>query len=102
MQAIRAHARKPASIGWSPSATVLYPSTESPADIEAARKATFSVFPEGIWNNTWLSDPVMFGRYPEDGIQAYGSAVPKIRSNDMETINQPIDFYGCNIFQGTR
>ncbi len=101
VQAIRAHARKPAAIGWSPSVTVFYPHTESPADTEAARKATFSVFPNSIWNNTWLSDPVVFGRYPEDGLQAYGSAVPKIRDRDMETIRQPIDFYGCNIFQGT-
>ncbi|GAT34671.1 beta-glucosidase [Terrimicrobium sacchariphilum] len=101
VQAIRAHARTPASICWSPSATIFYPYTDSPADTEAARKATFSVFPEAIWNNTWLSDPVVFGRYPEDGLRAYGAAVPKIRSKDMETIHQPIDIYGCNIFQGT-
>ncbi len=64
-------------------------------DTEAARKATFAVFPGAIWNNTWLSDPVVFGHYPEDGLQVYGSAMPKIRSKDMETIHQPIDFYGA-------
>ncbi len=101
VQSIRAHAARPASICWSPSATVFYPYTDSPADTEAARKATFAVFPGAIWNNTWLSDPVVFGRYPEDGLQAYGAAIPKIRSKDMETIHQPIDFYGCNVFQGT-
>ncbi len=44
---------------------------------------------------------MVFGRYPEDGLRAYGSAVPRIGSKDFQTIQQPIDFYGCNIFQGT-
>lgn len=101
VQAIRSAARQPPKVGWSPSVTVFYPFTDSSADAEAARQATFSVFPANIWNNTWLSDPVIFGRYPEDGLQIYGSAAPKVGSKDMDIIKQPIDFYGCNIFQGT-
>ncbi len=45
VQAIRSEAKKPAKVGWSPSVTVFYPYTDSSADAEAARQATFSVFP---------------------------------------------------------
>ncbi len=76
MQSIQANARKPASIYWSPSATVFYPHTDSPADTEAP----FAVFPSAIWDNAWPSDPVVFGRYPKEYPQAYGSATPKIRT----------------------
>ncbi len=89
---------------------VSYPETDSPADIEAARVEMFSIKarntsanptePINLWNNTWLADPVIFGRYPEDGLRAYGKAVPKFTESDMKTISQPIDFYGANIYNG--
>jgi beta-glucosidase len=54
-----------------------------------------------LWSNTWWGDPVVFGRYPEDGILAAGDAMPEILPGDMETISQSIDFYGTNIYTGT-
>jgi beta-glucosidase len=57
--------------------------------------------PPNIWTNSWWGDPVVFGRYPEDGIKAAGAAMPEIAAGDMETISQPIDFYGANIYSGT-
>lgn len=57
--------------------------------------------PPNLWSNTWWGDPVVFGRYPDDGIKAAGAAMPEIAAGDMETISQPIDFYGANIYSGT-
>lgn len=110
VRVIRAHARKPAVIGWAPVGVVSYPD-DPPRDVEAARRAMFSVrggdahamgMSANLWSNSWWGDPVVFGRYPEEGIEAAGSAMPAIRAGDMETISQPIDFYGANIYNGSR
>ena len=45
---------------------------------------------------------MVLGRYPEDGWQQFGPAVPEVRAGDMEIIRQPIDFYGVNIYHGRR
>lgn len=100
VQEIRTHSRSKPSVGWAPSTTVFYPASPAPEDLEAARLATLSVHPASLWNNTWLGDPVIFGRYPEDGLRLHGSAVPKYTAGEMKTIQQPLDFLGCNIFQG--
>ena len=111
VQALRAHARRPATIGWAPVGVVSLPLPDaSAADIAAARKAMFAVdggdaatmkMPPNIWSNSWWGDPVVFGRYPEDGVLAAGPAMPAIAAGDMATIAQPIDFYGANIYSGT-
>ncbi|HEX2838709.1 MAG TPA: GH1 family beta-glucosidase [Phycisphaerales bacterium] len=100
-QAIRAAARRVPSVGWAPVGSVSYPLDSDPANIEAARAATFSVTKNDLWNNTWFSDPVCFGCYPEDGLRLYGSNVPAHPIGDMDLIRQPLDFYGVNIYSGT-
>jgi len=45
-------------------------------------------------------DPVYRGRYPADGMALFGSAAPRIAEGDMETIAQPLDFFGVNIYTG--
>ncbi|MFH1499823.1 MAG: GH1 family beta-glucosidase [Verrucomicrobiota bacterium] len=99
VEVIRERAKTPPVVGWSPAGTIYYPSTESPEDIAAARTATNSVW-AGVWNNRWWGDPVVLGGYPEEGLRVYGDAAPKTTKAEMKTIHQPIDFYGCNIFQG--
>jgi beta-glucosidase len=100
VQVIRARAKRPPTVGWAPCGRVEYPHTDRPADIEAARRSTFSINKRDSWNNTWWADPVCFGTYPEDGLDLFGSAVPPIGPRDMETIRQPLDFYGVNIYSG--
>jgi beta-glucosidase len=78
-----------------------YPKTNSLADIEAARTLTEAVSGNNFWNNTWWGDPPLLGHYPEEGLRAYGSAVPKFKQSDFNIIHQPLDFYGCNIYTGT-
>jgi beta-glucosidase len=99
-QTVRTHAKLKPVIGWAPVGHISSPATESPADIEAARRHTMEITTEGFWSNTWWADPVMLGRYPEDGLRLFGDAVPKFTDAEMRTIHQPLDFYGVNIYQG--
>ncbi|MFZ5889582.1 MAG: GH1 family beta-glucosidase [Myxococcota bacterium] len=101
VQVLRAECRKPARIGAAPVGMPMLPVSNSPADIEAARARTFSVWADTAWTNTWWMDPMFLGRYPEDGIKRYGAQVPAIQAGDMELIAQPLDFFGANIYQGT-
>lgn len=100
VQTIRERAKKPATVGWTPAGSVYPPATESIEDVKAARRATHAVYPDGVWNNRWWGDPVVFGHYPEEGLRVHGAAVPKVPDSDFKVIRQPIDFYGCNIFHG--
>jgi beta-glucosidase len=103
VQVLRAEAKLPASIGWAPVGVASMPATDSTADIEAARTATFTVKKDwcDLWNNSWWADPVIFGKYPEDGLEVFGSAVPAYTDDEMKIISEPIDFYGVNVYQGS-
>lgn len=100
---LRAHARRPIRIGFSPTGSVPYPATDSPEDLEAAKKAYFGFYNDiknWAWNVTWFSDPVFLGHYPEDGLEKFAQYLPQIRPEDLELIHQPIDFMGQNIYSG--
>jgi beta-glucosidase len=102
VQAIRAGAKSPPVVGGAPVGFPKIPHTGAPEDIEAARTAMFSMDAPGFWNNAWFGDAMVFGRYPEDGVAMFGEAMPEIRDGDMETIGQPLDFFGVNIYFGDR
>jgi beta-glucosidase len=101
VRVIRAKARRRARIGAAPVGVVRYPASPSPRDIAAARRAMFSIPPDGsFWNNTWWLDPILKGRYPEDGLRIYGKAVPPFTRRDLAIMRQPLDFFGVNVYQG--
>ncbi len=98
---IRARAKSPATVGWAPVGIIHFPASDKPEDVAAARERTAAVANRDLWNNTWFSDPAVFGRYPEDGLRRYGRDVPAHPASDLEIIRQPLDFYGANIYNGT-
>jgi beta-glucosidase len=100
VQTLRASCKSKPSIGWAAVGVVRYPHSDDPRDIEAARAAMMSVDQRYLWNNTMYGDPVIFGKYPDDGVRIAGADMPKIGPHDMEIIHQPMDFYGANIYQG--
>ena len=92
-----------AKIGYAPTSSAHYPATNSEKDIEAARRANFDILPDPdnfMWNITWWSDPIIFGKYPEEGVELYKDIMPQIGESDMEIISTPIDFYCQNIYNG--
>jgi len=98
-RAIRANAKSEAQVGFVPAAKVDYPVTESAADIEAARKATFATG-DSAFNTSWYMDPVIFGEYPEDGLELFGKDAPAVGPDDMAIIGEPVDFFGHNHYCG--
>lgn len=103
VQMLRAYEKQNVQIGYAPTSGMCYPEKETPKDIEAARKALFAL-PDDLsnwtWNVSWWSDPVILGKYPEEGMKKYEKYLPVITDEDMKLISQPIDFYGQNIYNG--
>jgi len=81
------------------------------ADVDACRKAVFSIkrtlngksddYIRNFINvPSMLLDPVVFGKYPEDGLEVIEEYLPKNWQADMEIISTPIDYIGFNCYQG--
>ena len=101
--AMRKSAKQPIKIGYAPTCVGYYPASEKQEDIEAARKTLFKslhLSKAVLMDVTWWSDPVVLGKYPEEGLKLYKDYLPEITEDDLRLINQPIDFYAQNIYQG--
>lgn len=96
-------------VGIAPAVLPYVPKTD--ADVEACRKNLFSVkrVLDGKPNNpietfinvpSMLLDPIVFGRYPEDGLEVIGKYLPEGWQADMAVISRPIDFIAFNTYQG--
>ena len=58
VQMLRTYGKQKLTIGYAPTSSVCYPETDRPEDIEAARKAYFSLQEDDstwTWNVSWLS-----------------------------------------------
>jgi beta-glucosidase len=100
VQVIRARAKAPPSISAAQATLISIPATDRPEDIAAARDSMFSIREKRLFNNSWFSDPMIQGHYPEDGVKQFGADMPELQANDLATIHQPLDFYGTNIYSG--
>ena len=100
VQVIRANARTEAVVGAAQASKISLPASEQPDDIEVARQHMFSVRKKHVFNNAWFSDPMILGHYPEEGVELFGEDMPDIVAGDLECINQPLDFFGTNIYSG--
>lgn len=100
---LRQYSRQPVKIGIAPNSGAPVPVEETKENIEAARKQYFS-FGEGetAWSGSvsMYSDPIILGKFPEEGIERFGKDMPEYTNEDMELISQPIDFLGQNIYSG--
>jgi beta-glucosidase len=76
------------------------PDTEEPGDVAAARDHMFAIRRQTFFNNTWFSDPMILGRYPGDGLKLFEAEMPALQPDDLDTIHQPLDFFGVNIYSG--
>ncbi|MCL2690129.1 MAG: GH1 family beta-glucosidase [Chitinispirillia bacterium] len=101
VSAIRQNAKGKVNVGYAPVGWIRRPAANDPRDIAAARKASFEVDPTTLWNSAWWMDPVFFGKYPEQGLEVYGKAAPKVNDGDFKIINQELDFLGVNLYTGT-
>ncbi len=107
VQAIRAAAKRPVEVSLAFASLCSLPASESPADIAAARTASFRVKkskiapdlpPMTMISTGWWLDPIYLGKYPEDGLKLFPEAANLVKPEDMKTINQPLDFCGVNLY----
>lgn len=74
------------------------PASDSPHDIESARRYVFDL--EGPrFKNTGFSEPIYKGHDhdPADGLRHFGSTVPTLNPTDMDTIAQSLDYFAVNL-----
>ena len=100
VQVIRARAKAPAVVSASHAGSFFMPASDDAADIAAARARNFAIVEKAFLNNTWFSDPMVLGHYPADGLELFAADMPAIGAGDMDTICQPLDYFGCNIYCG--
>ncbi len=100
VQTIRGILGNKAVIGYAPVGTVGIPASSSQKDIQAARDFMFKSSKKDFWCNSWWMDPVYKGAYPEDFLELYGKMLPSKWQKDLAVINQPLDFFGINIYNG--
>lgn len=93
------HTVEGCTVGYASTGTTYYPSSDSSEDIEAARQATFDIHPDWSFCIAYWSDPIFLGHYPQKAIEIFGENMPVINKGDMETICQPLDFLGHNIYE---
>ena len=85
--------RRPAQVGIVINLYDVTPASDSPADLDAARRV------DGL-QNRWYLDPVLAGSYPEDvvaDVAAY-SDMSFVRDGDLETISTRLDWLGVNYY----
>ena len=104
VDALRAVGGKRFNIGYVPTTQSMIPVTESPADIEAARRAFFCCTPNRpiMWVISLFTDPVFLGRYSDDILARIEKDLPAGWQKDMPLINRDIDFCGINLYTGRK
>jgi beta-glucosidase len=100
VQALRAGCRGKVKISLAHTGRERIPETETPENIEAARREYFAARERSLWNLSWWADPVFLGHYPEDGLKSFGADAPKFTDADLKLIGEPLDFIGYNCYSG--
>jgi beta-glucosidase len=90
--AIALRAAGAASVGCANNHAPMWPASEDAADVGASK-----LF-DALWNGMF-SEPMLFGRYPMDLAPLVARVV---KSGDMATIRQPLDFYGVTYYNPMR
>ena len=100
VQALRAGCKHKVQISLAHTSRERIPETETPANIEAARRGYFASTDRAMWNLSWWADPMFLGHYPEQGLKAFAADLPTITDADLKLIAQPLDFIGYNCYSG--
>ncbi|MBE7383085.1 MAG: beta-glucosidase [Leptolyngbya sp. SIO1E4] len=94
-QAIRAASPDPCTIALVDNFLVPLPLAETPAHIAAAKAAFHTV-----GTNGGIIFPALTGQYSPALLQQLGDQAPDIQPGDLETIHQPLDALGFNVYSG--
>ena len=93
VRAVREYGGTGARVGLTDNSYIPVPVTETAGDIEAARK----VFKK---ESVRILDPIFNGCYSPDYLADAGDDAPQFEPQDFQSISQPIDFLGLNVYTG--
>lgn len=94
VRAVRQFGGRGARIGLTHNPDVAVPVAETPEHIAASRR----------WferRNRHILGPVFRGEYSAEYLAENGASSPKVEPGDLESISQPLDFLGINVYSGT-
>lgn len=94
-QAIRAATPGPCSVALVDNFLATVPFTETPEHMAAAQAAFHTV-----GTNGGIIFPALTGQYSPALLEQLGEQAPAIAPGDMETIHQPLDAFGFNVYSG--
>ena len=88
-------------IGFTAATQPAIPCSDSKADKDAAREGYFFSDHEAFtFSDSFWLDPVFLGKYPDWVYRYEAINKPVITDDDLNLINQPIDYVGMNIYSG--
>lgn len=99
-ESLRKYAKKEIQVGMVNCTQLKVPATDSAADIEAAREATFAVGNTVLDNTVTFWDPLIFGKYDERITKKFGIDLSFVQPGDMERICCKPDYMGYNVYFG--
>ncbi len=102
VSAIRSSAKKTPLVGYAPAGPVALPASNSAENVAVAYAESCALTHATLWNLAWWLDPVVLSRYPSNSAEIFGDAMPDPAAGDLETIAQPLDFLGLNLYWGPR
>lgn len=74
------------------------PASDQPEDVEAARRFTFGPQGDVLRITSFWCDPAFGLGYPEEVLREFAGAMPKVSTTDLDVISQPLDAFGCNLY----
>lgn len=88
-------------IGFAPTGPCVVPESNDQKSIDNARRLSFANrdLLQAVYGNSLWADPIFLGKYSEDLYDIFEEDMPITSEEEMKLIAQPLDFYGCNIYQ---
>lgn len=101
-EALRRYSKRKVQVGMVNCTMLCTPETDSEADVEAARQATFKVGDTILDNTVTFWDPLLYGKYDPRIVEKFQIDTSFIQPGDMELIQCKPDFMGYNVYTGNR
>lgn len=99
-QAIRA-VDSGCQVGIASTGEIRYPVENTEENRKAAYEANFRTDDQWGFSHHWYLDPMILGHYPQENLPQWAEAfLETVPPEDMETIAQPLNFLGVNLYNG--
>ena len=101
VEALRSNSDEALQVGIASTGRLCYPAQDTPEHCRAAAKASFALRADNwMFNHSWCLDAAVLGQYPKDAPDFFRSFADSVSALDWNTIHQPLDFIGANIYHG--